>query len=154
MEEELERWEDAQLLGAHGVVRLPAAGLQALQCPALARAGSPIPVPARRPPVGLHHEAAQLLGAFPFPSSRASAAWVAVSRSTDKGTCPWSKLPARPLFTSCLRYCAAGLAAIVMATAWGGAPSAWPLCPLSLLPSPLLPGLSTYLHRQDLSFQF
>lgn len=41
-------------------------------------------MPALLLPVGLQLEAAQLLGAFPFPRSRSSATWVAVSRSADK----------------------------------------------------------------------
>ena len=128
--------------------------------------GYPIPSSALLPPVGLQPEATQLLGAFPFPKKWSSAAWLAVSRSADKETCPWRDPPDRLLgcraagllLTSRLQYCDAGLAACVLATGAGaGLLVCWALPRSCPLPSPAhtsLLGRSVHLHRQDLSFQF
>lgn len=89
--------------------------------------GSPIPSSALLPPMGLQPEAAQLLGAFPFPKKWSSAAWVAVRRSADKETCPWRDPPARLPGCQAARLpgcCSPAVCSIVML---GWLPVCWPL---------------------------
>lgn len=92
VEEPNRQEEDEQLVGAHRVLCLLAAQLQGPAAPgSWGQEGSPIPRPTPLPPLGLQLEAAQPLGAFPFPRNWSSAAWVALSRSADRETCPWRK---------------------------------------------------------------